>query len=279
MLFVPVGTNTFSSNQFSWGTTRPSNTNGTSLTPSITNAYGTPGALGTLNFDSYGIMININSNAATNSIRRAAVKIIADGVDIITELIAGGASQFYIGGGFFYFFPIFLPAGTVVTAAARGNNSTPFFVGATYFQKPLNPSQIRMGTYTEQLGVTVGTGTVGGIGITPGTTNEGAWTLIGQTTKRLWWWQVGMQLNDSSTSNSSVFVDVAVGDTNVVGDPKDTIIENLLIGVTTSEAFNSPQLTAGVEYYVPAGKYIFARAQNSVANDAGYDVGVYGCGG
>jgi hypothetical protein len=64
-----------------------------------------------------------------------------------------------------------------------------------------------------------------------------------------------------------------------VGDPKDIMIENLLIGVTTSEAITNSPLTTGVEFVVPAGKYIFVRAQNSVANDAAYDVGVYGCGG
>jgi hypothetical protein len=279
MLFVPIGTNTFAANQFSWGTTRPSNTNGTSLTPVTTNAYGTPGALGTLSFDSYGILININSNTGTNAARRSAVKIIADGVDIITDLLAGDASQFYNAGGVYYYFPIFLKAGTVLTAAARGSVTTAFFVGAQYFQKPLNPAQIRKGAYVETLGVTVGAGTVNGTTITPGTTNEGGWTFIGQTTKRLWWWQIGMQINDTSKSNSSVFVDLAVGDTSVVGDPKDVMVENLLIGVTTAEAITNSPLTAGVEFVVPAGKFIFARAQNSVANDAAYDIGVYACGG
>jgi hypothetical protein len=279
MLYVPIGTNTFSNNQFSFGTTRPSNTNGTSLTPVTTDAYGTAGALGTLSFDSYGILININSNTNTNTARRSAVKIIADGVDIITNLLAGDASQFFNAGGVYYYFPIFLPAGTVLTAAARGSVTTAFRVGAQYFQKPLNPSQIRAGGYVETLGVTVGAGTAGGVAITPGTTSEGAWTLIGQTTQRLWWWQIGMQINDNSKSNSSVFVDLAVGDTNVVVDPKDVMVENLLIGVTTADAITNQPLTAGVEYVVPAGKYIFARAQNSVANDSAYDIGVYACGG
>lgn len=279
MLFVPIGTNTFSVNQFSWGTTRPSATNGTSVTPVTTDAYGTPGALGTLDFDTYGILININSNTGTNAARRSAVKIIADGVDIITDLLAGDAAQFYIAGGYYYFFPLFLPEGTVLQAAARGSVTTAFRVGAQYYQKPLNAAQIRKGAYVETLGVTTGAGTVNGTSITPGTTNEGAWTLIGQTTQRLWWWQIGMQINDNSKSNSAVFVDLAVGDTNVLGDPKDTIVENLLIGVQTSEAMTNQPLTAGVEYVVPAGKYIWARAQNSAANDAAYDIGVYACGG
>lgn len=279
MLFVPIGTNTFAANQFSWGTTRPSATNGTSVTPVTTDAYGTPAALGTLSFDSYGILININSNTGTNAARRSAIKIIADGVDIITELIASDAAQFYIAGGLYYYFPIFLKAGTVVEVAARGSVTTAFRVGAQYFQKPLNPAQIRKGAYVETLGVTVGAATVNGTTITPGTTNEGAWTLVGQTVQRLWWWQLGMQINDTSKSNSAVFVDLAVGDTNVVGDPKDIIVENLLIGVQTTEAMTNQPLTAGVEFVVPAGKFIFARAQNSVANDTAYDVGVYACGG
>lgn len=278
MLFTPVGVNTFSANQFSWGTTRPSNTNGTSLTPSTTNAYGAVGALGTLSFDTYGLLININSNTGTTAARRSAVKIIADGVDIITDLLAGDASQYYYTGASYYF-PLFLPAGTVLQAAARGSVGTAFFVGASYYQKPLNPSVIRRGSYVETLGVSVGTGTVNGTSITPGTANEGTWTLIGQTTQRLWWWQMGMQINDTTKSNSSIFMDLGVGDTNVLGDPKDIIAENLLVGVTSAEAITNPPLTAGVEFVVPAGKYIWARAQNSAANDAAYDVGVYGCGG
>ena len=163
--------------------------------------------------------------------------------------------------------------------AARGSVNTAFRVWTQYFQKPLNPAQIRKGAYVETLGMTVGAASVNGVTIIPGTTAEGAWTLIGQTTTRLWWWQIGMQVNDASKSNSVVFLDLAAGDTNVVGDPKDIMIENLLISSTTTEAMTNPPLTAGVEFVIPAGKFIFARAQNSTANDSAYSVGVYGCGG
>ncbi len=286
MLFTPLGANTYGANQFSWGTTRPSNTNGTSVTPVTTNAYSAYVALGAsaLSFDSYGILININSNTTTNASRRSAIKIgvdLAGGTsytDVITQLVAGDAAQYYLGGSN-YFFPLYIPAGATVAVAARGSVGTAFFVNATYFQKPVNPSVIRKGAYVETLGVTVGTGTVNGTSITPGTTNEGSWTLIGQTTQRLWWWQLGLQINDASKSNSSVFLDLGVGDTNVVGDPKDIIIGNFLIGVNTSDSIINLPLTAGVEYNVPDGKFLFVRAQNSVANDAAYDVAVYGCGG
>ena len=286
MLFTPLGVNTYGVSQFSWGTDRPGIANGTSINPSTADSYSGYLQLGdALNFDSYGILVNVNSNTGTNTARRTAVKIgidLAGGTsftDVLVDLMVGDLAQYYIGGGGFFFFPLFIPAGATVAAAARGNVTTAIRVNATYFQKPLNPSVIRKGAYTETLGVTTGAGTVDGISFTPGTTNEGAWNLIGQTTKRLWWWQLATQVNDTSKSNSALFLDLAVGDTDQVGDPKDIMIENYLIGSTTADALTNPPLTAGVEYNVPDGKFLFVRAQNSSNNDTNYSVAVYGCGG
>jgi hypothetical protein len=293
MLFTPLGVNTFGANQFSWGTARPvagttpGGGTGTIIAPVTTNAYSNYSQVGSaLSFDTYGILINVNSNTGTNSHRASAIKIgidLAGGTtftDTITGLIVSDAAQYYIAGGVFFYFPLFIPAGATVGAAARGSNTANTFnVNATYLQKPLNPSVIRNGAYTETLGVTLGAGTVTGTSITPGTTNEGAWTLIGQTTQRLWWWQLAVQVADASKSNSVLFVDLAVGDTNVLNDPKDIIIENFLLGSTTADALTTPPLTAGVEHNVPAGKYIWVRAQNSTANDSLYSAAVYGCGG
>lgn len=279
MLHVPVGANSFCLTTPSWGTTRPAAANGTSVTPS-TSGYGTAVQLGAdLTFDAYGILININSNSASNASRNTIVKIVVDEAggtswsDRITGLLAGGASTYVVSGsGQWYFFPIFIPAGAAVAAAAYGTVTTAIRVGAVFLQKPSNPSMVRKGSLVETIGVSGTAGT----SFTPGTTSEGAWTLLGTTTNRLWWWQLGLQVSNADTAwnAAAIHCDLAVGD----GSTFDIIIQDLVINTSTAEALVNAPLTAGVEWDVPAGSSIYMRAQSSGTLDS-YTAAAYGCGG
>ena len=279
MLHVPVGANSFGLTTPSWGTTRPASANGTSVTPG-SGAYGSYKQIGSdLSFDAYGILININTNSGSNASRNTVVTIGVDEsggtsyTDRIPDLLAGGVSAYTVSGGGWFYFPMFIPAGAAVAAKASGSVTTAIRVGAVFMNKPSNPSMIRKGSFVEAIGISGQVGT----SITPGTASEGAWTSIGTTTSRLWWWQVAIQLTTADTSwvANGIHVDLAVGDES----NKDVIISDTLIITTTAEAMATLPITAGVEWDVPAGSTLYMRAQNSGALDTAYTAAAYGCGG
>ncbi len=278
MLHVPVGANSFGRTSPSWGTTRPAGANGTAVTPG-SGVYGSYAAVGSaLTADAYGLLININSNNASAASRTTVVTIGIDPAggtsftDHILDLLCGGVSSYTVSGGAWYYFPIFIPAGSRIGAKAMGSVATAIRVGAVARQKPSNPSMIRKGSYIETLGISGHVGTA----VTPGTASEGAWTSLGTTTKRCWWWQIGIQVptTDTSWNAAGIHVDLAVGDVS----NKDIIISDTLIITTTSEAMALLPITAGVEWDVPAGSEIFVRAQSSGTLDS-YTAAAYGCGG
>ena len=279
MLHVPVGANTYCLTEPSWGTTRPNTANGTSVTPAV-GSKGSYAALGSaLTDDAYGILININTNFASTASRNTVVDI---GIDpaggssysvVIPDLICGGSSAYTRnGGGNWYYFPLFIKAGSTVAARAQGSVTTAIRVGAVTFERPANPSLIRKGSFVEAIGISL----PGGTAITPGTTSEGAWTLMGTTTNRVWWLQFGMQVNtaDTSWNLAAIHVDVATGDAS----NKDIIIQDANFCTDSGEYVGNPPLTAGVEWDIPAGANIYMRAQSSGTLDA-YNAAVYALGG
>lgn len=279
MLHVPVGANSFGLTLPSWGTTRPAAANGTSVTPAV-GSKGSWAQLGSdLVDDTYGLLININSNSASAASRNTVVDI---GVDEaggtsytvrIPDLLAGGAPTYSTGGsGQWYYFPLFIPAGSSVAARSQGSVTTAHRVGCVHLQRPMNQSSVRVGSYVEALGITAPAGT----SVTPGTTSEGTWTSIGTTTNRCWWWQAAIQVPtaDTSWNAAAIHVDVAVGN----GTDFDVIIQDMAVVTSTAEAIVNPPLTAGVEWDVPAGSTIYMRAQHSGTLDT-YTGAVYGLGG
>lgn len=289
MLFVPQSGNDFSA-VASYGTTRPGSTAifGTTITPGTGAAYGAYSQVGNdLTQDCYGLLININLAFTATIFRQVAIQI---GVDyaggttfttIAQDIMVSQANN-YSNGGVWLYFPLYIPALSAVAVAARSSVATTFGVNIRYMTAPPNPTMVKRGSFIESLGITLGAGTVTGTSVTPGTTAEGAWTLIGTTTKRCWHWQFTSQHSDTTmTSLGPYHVDLAVGDTSVVGDPKDIILSDAFVRTTISETFDTIPLVTGVEKVVPAGKTIWARIQNAGANEnAGtYQVVVYGTGG
>ena len=289
MLFVPQSGNDFSA-VLSYGTTRPVATGnfGTAITPGTGAAYGAYTQVGSdLTQDCYGLFISVNNVFLAGTFRQAAIQI---GVDyaggttfttIAQDIMVSQANAYGGGGGILFYFPLFIPVGAAVAVAARASTATTFGVAIRYMTAPPNPTMVKRGSYIEPLGITLGTGTVTGVSVTPGTTAEGAWTLIGTTTKRCWHWQFSCQHSDTTMTVLTYHLDIAVGDTTTVGDPKDIISSDTIIGTGANETFSISPLITGVEKYVPAGKTIWARVQNSGANEnAGtFQVAVYGTGG
>ena len=285
MLHVPVGANTFGA--FLPSTTgRPAAAQGTSVIPVVAN-FGAYAQLGAdLTTDAYGILLCINSNSANNAARRTVVNIGIDNtggtsyIVAIPNLIAGGAPTYVTEGmGQWYYFPLFIPRGSAVAAQARGSVTTAIRVQAWFMQNPSNAAAIRKGSFVESIGAS----TFEGTNVVPSVTAaEGAWTLMGTTTNRLWWWQVGLQGTASDTSygaNTTIHLGVGVGDGTALGT--DVIIQDFPIRQgSAAESFSSMPITVGCEWSVPAGSNIYVRAQNSGANETGgYNATVYGLGG
>lgn len=279
MLFNPKGGNSFGLVTPSWGTSRPATSMGTQITPG-NGSYGTAGSFtASLNFDAYGILLNVNTGNTSGVPRALALRI---GVDpsggtsyqyIINDLLAGAAIGMTGGlGGIWYYFPIFIPAGSRVSVAGYQNNTSGLYVNAQFMQKPSSPEALRIASYCETIGATNNAGTA----ITPGTTSEGSWTLVGTTTKPCWWWQFAVQIDvaDTAWNAGNIFCDIAVGDaTN-----KDIILLDQIVNTTGNEQTSSMLSVLGAERDVPAGSSIYARLQHSGTVDT-TTIAAYGCGG
>lgn len=230
--------------------------------------------------DSYGIMVVLSAGNTANTARNYIVDVGVDPAggtsftEVITDLLAGAASTLntVLGNGIQYYFPLFIPAGAAIGFRARGTNTSTIYVNYVLYQRPMNPSMRRTGSFVETIGANGITGTA----VTPGTTSEGTWTSIGTTTKSCWWWQVGPQVNASDTSwtSSMVYVDLAVGD----GSNKDIILQNVPYSTNSSEAAGLGLYTITAEYNVPSGSTMYVRMQAGSGTDT-MGVSVYGCGG
>lgn len=276
MLFVPAGANAYGAVQTSHGP-RPATNFGATVTPGTSDFGAWASLVSATSTESYGILVNINSNLASNASRNSVITVgidFAGGtsyVDLIPNLIAGNAST-YIKSGLWYYFPVFVPAGSSLAVKGYSSVTSTIRCYAQLLQRPFNPSLIKKASYVDSFGVTANAGTV----VTAGTTSEGAWTLLGTTTRRLWWWQFGAQITtaDTSRSNNVYHVDVGFGDgTNMV-----TIIQDAQWVTSTAEDANNPPLSAGVEYPVPSGSSIYARIQCGGTAEV-LNMAVYGAGG
>lgn len=284
MLYVPGGAGSFGLVSASWGTTRPAAALGTLVTPTgSTGDFGSWVAVGTpLTSDAYGITLILNSNNASAASRNTVVNVGIDPTGStnyttqIARLIAGGAHDYIShGSSVHYYFPLFIRSGSAVAVQARGSVTASFNVAAVFYQQPANTSGLRYASFVDTIGIASNDNV--GTSITPGTTNEGSWTLIGNVSKRCWWWQFGVQIGtgDTTWNNNSLLVDVAVGD----GSTKDIIIQNAKFHTGTQEDLSIVPYIISAERDVPSGSAIYMRIQNSGTNETAYRVAVYAAGG
>lgn len=274
MLLVPAGGNSFAAIQSSTPG-RPSATQGPSVTPAIGSKGAWVTAIAALDHDTFGLLICVNNNSVSAASRNSVVDIGIGGagseVVLIPNLIAGNASG-YTTGGLWYFFPVAIPAGTRIAVRAQGTVATAFNVMIQALQRPLNPAMIRRAAFVEALGMTVPTGTT----VAMGAASEGAWTLLGATTRECWHWQLGAQISSADTTHNAaaVHIDLAEGD----GTNFDILMDSVLLATSTTEFAVMPPAILACERRVPAGRNIYARAQSSTTADTLF-VAAYGAGG
>lgn len=258
-------------------------TPGVSVTPGASNAEGAWTNIATsanIANDVYGIWLWI---MAGNTSGQAKNHLLDLGVDqaggtsytaVISNLVCGQSSSAQDGGRAFYF-PLFIKAGSSVAVRIQGSNATAgtVRVAAKFFGKPTHPENIRAGSFSETIGTITNSN---GVSFTPGNTGtEGSWVSLGTTVKNLWWWQVGVQIDNAATSNLTYHIDLAYGD----GTNKHMLLENhrLMCTGTAERISNLEDFNCYGE--VPAGSTIYIRGTCSGTSDTGFNGVAVGIGG
>jgi hypothetical protein len=159
----PVGTSV---------TTAPSSTGKSAETP--TQLIASTGG------DAYWIHVCCQSYAASGTDSAGLCDIMhgAAGSEsvLIPDLMIGQASAF--GFGKHYSFPLYIPAGTRLSARAQGQRlSTAFRVYVALYGEPSSPTPFPIGSKITAYGPNAGINN-NGVAITPGNNAEGAWTQV-----------------------------------------------------------------------------------------------------
>lgn len=276
MLFVPMGANSFGAIQ-SNNSGRPTAPQGTAMTPAVGSKGSWVQVIASLSEAAYGLLICINNNNVSAGSRNSVVDIgigaAASEIVLIPDLIAGNAVNYNVnGGGLWYYFPVLLPAGTRIAARAQGTVATAFSVFVQAMQRPANPSMLKVAGFVEAIGASGDSG----VTVTPGTTGEGAWTLLGATVRECWYWQIGAQVQSTDTTHNAnaIHMDLAEGD----GTDFNILMDSVLMNTNTTEGGVILPFALNCEKRVPAGRNIYARAQASGAVDA-LEIVAYGAGG
>lgn len=284
-MLAQIGINRFS---FSYtNANAASATPGTSVVPGASNVEGswTQVASGAnIAQDIYLVSILVGGGAVAATQKNHLLDI---GVDpaggssytaIISDIVCGESEGFSGGntGGLAFHFPISIKAGSTVAVRIQGSNATAGTVRvvATFYGQPSHPELFRVGQYAE----TVGTITNSlGVSLTPGNTGaEGTWVSLGTTARACWWWQLGVQCDNTVMNNFAYTFDLAVGDgTNML-----MIIENLRIATSTAESISAfPNILITCFAQVPAGATIYVRGSCQGTTDTGWNATAIGVGG
>lgn len=283
-MLLPAGFSGYAFTYDNWGA-NPSTTPGTSVTPGASNVEGSWTQVATganIAQDCYWLMIAVIGGATSTAAKNHLLDI---GVDpaggtsytaIISNIVCGNTAA--AGSGLRNFrFPFFIRAGSSVAVRVQGSNATAGTVRvcAKFYGQPTNPENVPIGSIAQTFGTITSSN---GTSFTPGNAADGSWVSLGTATTALWWWQVGVQIDNGTQSAHQTYVDIAVGDvTN-----KKVISRNLMYS-TTGEAngdiFAPNQSCAECFWPVPSGEELWIRGRNNVAPLSGYNATVIGIGG
>lgn len=268
--------------------TRPQGTFGTSVTPTQNNLAGatyTPLLAGAaVTYDAWEVLLCINSVNIAAAARDAMITLGVDPaggsayVDAIAELVCGPAGSYSgaasNGAPVYFRFPYRIAAGSSVAVKASVNsaNLTAINVCCELRGQPKRPDATYAGTYVDALG-TVPASSRGTL-VTPGTASEGAWTQIGTLTRSCRWLEWGYGIDDSTMSNNTLSVDIAIGNAS----DKRIVVYNAFVLTAGNEAVGKAAQGAYVDGV--AGDIVYARSQvGPSAADSNNSVAVYLVGG
>lgn len=261
---------------------------GTTVTPAQ-NAYGSYASIisgANVTDDVYEIWINANSSFTSAEARDALLTLGIDPAggtsftDLINHLLisCSGESSLLtataVGGGIWYRFPVFIKAGTSIGAKASVNNATVRTVNVhvVLMCRPTHPELLRVGTFVRTFGAD--TAVSAGTGVTLGGAAEGSFVQLGSAlAEPLWYWEVGMGVNDASMTATGYHVDVALGDAS----NKKLAIRNAQIHSNQTESLSKPP--AGRHRQGAIGDLVYGRVQARSTNDTSPTLIAYGVGG
>jgi hypothetical protein len=276
-------------NSFLWhfsNFTTPSSTPGTSVTPGASNAEGSWVQIASSANIAYDVFLLYLAVGGGNTSSAAKNHLLDIGVDpaggtsyapLISNIVCG-QSQAVTTGWDEFIFPICIKAGSSVAVRVQGSNATAGTVRVVgdFFGRPTNPELVPVGQWAETIGTITNSN---GTSITPGNAAEGSWVSLGTTTKDLWHWQIGAQVDNGTIAAQYATIDLAYGDaTN-----KEIILEDVAIGFYGTAEIKARTLNGRAlcraQRYVPAGSTIYARARCSTSPATGYNVTAIGIGG
>ena len=260
---------------------------GTSVTPGASNAEGSwtqVATSGNISEEIWEIVIGVTAGSSNAQAKNHLLDV---GIDeaggssytaIISNIVCGQSGTITAGcGGIWFRFPIKIKSGSSVAVRIQGSNATAGTVRVIvhFYGKPSRPEVVWRGEVSETIGTITNSN---GVSFTPGNAAEGTWVSLGTTSKKLSWWQLGVQVDNSATSALVVYVDLAYGDST----NKHMICEDLqfmIIGSSEIVCYHtnlSMWQTCFCE--VPSGGELWVRGMASAAPTSGYNAVAVGVG-
>lgn len=248
---------------------------GQSITPGASDVEGSAwteiGPDASITSDIYYISIIINTGSTGSASKQHLLDIAYDPTGgttynrfLFQDLACGGSSNLTGGAGRAFHFPCYVPAGSAIAARIQGSNATAGTVVclAYFYGKPSRPELWRPAAYSETLGYTSGTL---GTSFTPGNATFGSWASLGTTTKKHFWAQLGIQVDNGTAALDGMRSQLGIGD----GTNMHVIIDNYLT-TSTNETVSHP-LQQPCTWEIPAGAELWVRGSNEGAPVSGYN--------
>lgn len=244
-----------------------------SATPHTKNTTYTE-LIASTSFDAYAILLHFadsfSTGAATSMLTDIAIGAAASESVIIPNLNTGFAYAGIVGGGQKYWFPLYIPAGSRISATAQalvGSQTVACLVWI--FGRPRRP--VWAGQTVTAYGVNLATSQ--GVAVTIGTSAaEGSYAEITSgTTRRHSFLQAGIGGNAAiSLQGSNGLLDIGIGSAT-----EQLIVENFPFALNSAEGVSYAQLLPGC-HEIPSSTRLAARASKTGTSASNPDVILYG---
>lgn len=265
-----------------WGA-NPSVTPGTSVVPGASSVEGTFTQVASganIAEDCYFISLSVIGGATSATSKLHLLDIGVDNAGgssytaVISNIACGGSGPGATSQRTFSL-PFFIKAGSSVAVRIQGNAATAGTVRVMikFFGRPSNPLMVPVGRFSETIGTVTGSS---GPVFTPGNAADGAWLSLGTTTNAMWFWQLGIQIDDATmTANAATYVELAFGDaTN-----KLTILRRMICSTSGEEIADVLGIGDYAYCPVPAGSTLYVRGRCNATPDSNYNALAVGIGG
>jgi len=243
-------------NTSGWGTTIVTGTSG-ALAASYTQL------IASTSFDTYFLRLQINySTTQYPASVRIGIGPAGSEIVLIPDLLCCAPAT-TVGQGIQYCFPIFIPAGSRISANGRtqATSSSAPRVAMQIYGKPSRPEQVAYGTYIDAVGLDVSLYL--GTPFVPGETSEGNWyALTSATTRPYWWINAAYAKTTNASWAATACIDIDVGNTTKVF--RDSIIKPLYWPTKTIEYINDCSIS---RVWIPTGTALSIRGQSNTGRE------------